>query len=154
MENLKKKNSFSSLFFFFLQNIAWRIFFFFISPTNFTITAVNFSSVLVVGKTELYRKICCDTVIVYTILFVLIRDPAIPLYLHFPLVLAIPSLLTFCSNISLYLIFHYLSPPLSSQAVKKPTSWFRYDVIFQEKHLHQKSTSMTWLIFFYYSDKV
>lgn len=107
----KKKKSFSSLFFF-LQNIAWRIFFFLTSPTNFTITAVNFSSVLVVGKTELYRKICCDSVIVYTILFVLIRDPAIPLYRHFPFVLAIPSLLTFCSSISLYLIFHYLSPPL------------------------------------------
>lgn len=113
MENVKKKKKCFSSLFFFLQNIAWRIFFFFLtSPTNFTITAVNFSSVLVVGKTELYRKICCDSVIVYTILFVLIRDPAIPLYRHFPFVLAIPSLLTFCSSISLYLIFHYLSPPL------------------------------------------
>lgn len=118
----KKKKFLLLTFFFFSCKILLGGFFFFISPTNFTITAVNFSSVLVVGKTELYRKICCDTVIVYTILFVLIRDPAIPLYLHFPLVLAIPSLLTFCSNISLYLIFHYLSPPLSSQAVKKPTS--------------------------------
>lgn len=109
----KKKKNPSPHFFFSSKILLGGFFFFFLtSPTNFTITAVNFSSVLVVGKTELYRKICCDSVIVYTILFVLIRDPAIPLYRHFPFVLAIPSLLTFCSSISLYLIFHYLSPPL------------------------------------------
>lgn len=112
MENVKKKKNPSPHFFFPPKYCLEDFFFFLTSPTNFTITAVNFSSVLVVGKTELYRKICCDSVIVYTILFVLIRDPAIPLYRHFPFVLAIPSLLTFCSSISLYLIFHYLSPPL------------------------------------------